>query len=330
MSTQGQGDVVARLEARERTYLDRGGLHYYMLEDAAIDAEAREEITRLRTLLSSSRGEQAWRTPDELPELKDGDRFAVYLAFDTGDVKLADWVAWTEHASEYHASTGVYLGQYPQDGDALYMTDDGFDVRKGDDGRWVSHKHHEDGSKTPFYVTAWIEALRPLPSAPGSVPTSTEPDETQILADGVAAEVAEGSGSWRSCSGCYDTEDGHPTQRYPHSKIFGCDLGNGCSECGGLGVVWDDTDYEDMARHMLSEKSEAVPTSLAGQVPDGYVLVPKEPTDAMIDAGSRACDEFCRHGGYEQGHVYRAMLSAAPQPTAGGDAPTPGTAGEGQ
>lgn len=34
--------------------------------------------------------------------------------------------------------------------------------------------------------------------------------------------------------------------------------------------------------------------------------------------------------GYEQGHVYRAMLSAAPQPTAGGDAPTPGTAGEGQ
>lgn len=106
---------------------------------------------------------ERWKDPSELPELGDGARFHVYLAFSTGDVKLADWTAWTEYGSEYHSTTGVYLGSYPQDGDAYYMTDDGFDVRKGDDGRWFSERHHDDGSKTPFYVVGWIEALKPVP-----------------------------------------------------------------------------------------------------------------------------------------------------------------------
>lgn len=59
---------------------------------------------------------QGWRTPNELPELKDGERLDVYLSFDNGEVKLAGWTAWTTYGSEYHASTGVYLGQFAQDG----------------------------------------------------------------------------------------------------------------------------------------------------------------------------------------------------------------------
>jgi hypothetical protein len=111
---------------------------------------------------------EGWRSPGDLPELKDGERFAAYLAFDTGEVKLADWTAWTDYGSEYHGSTGVYLGQYAQDGDALYMTDDGFEVRKDSDERWFAEKHFDDGTKTPFYVTGWIEALKPIPAPPGS------------------------------------------------------------------------------------------------------------------------------------------------------------------
>jgi hypothetical protein len=63
---------------------------------------------------------------------------------------------------------------------------------------------------------------------------------------GVREEMEKGSGFWSSCSGCYDTEDGHPTGPYSYSHVFGCALGSGCSECGGIGAVWDNTDYEDM------------------------------------------------------------------------------------
>ena len=55
-------------------------------------------------------------------------------------------------------------------------------------------------------------------------------------------------GFWRSCSGCHETVDGQETGWYAYSPIFKCHLGAGCGECGGLGAVWDDTDYEDMAR----------------------------------------------------------------------------------
>jgi hypothetical protein len=61
----------------------------------------------------------------------------------------------------------------------------------------------------------------------------------------------------------------------------------------------------------------SIPTSLAGQVPDGYVLVPKEPTDGMIEAGHEVMETAISVFASD---VYAAMLSAAPQPTAGGDA----------
>jgi hypothetical protein len=67
-------------------------------------------------------------------------------------------------------------------------------------------------------------------------------------------------GFWRSCSGCYETEDGHPTQRYGYSDALGCSLGAGCSECGGLGAVWDNTDYQAMADFMAEDPPATHPT----------------------------------------------------------------------
>lgn len=69
----------------------------------------------------------------------------------------------------------------------------------------------------------------------------------------VEAVLAEGDGIWRSCSGCHETSDGHETGRYPYSDIFKCALGSGCSECGGIGAVWDDTDYGAMADAMAKD-----------------------------------------------------------------------------
>ena len=85
------------------------------------------------------------------------------------------------------------------------------------------------------------------PEASQQAATVTAPVQPVELM-GVAEEIAEGSGFWRECSGCYDTEDGRPTQDYAYSHVFSCALGNGCSECGGIGAVWDNTDYEEMAR----------------------------------------------------------------------------------
>lgn len=44
----------------------------------------------------------------------------------------------------------------------LYMTDDGFDVRKDGD-KWFSEKHFEDRTKEKFFVVGWMEAMKPVP-----------------------------------------------------------------------------------------------------------------------------------------------------------------------
>lgn len=62
----------------------------------------------------------------------------------------------------------------------------------------------------------------------------------------VKERLAEGDGVWMTCTGCHESEDGYDVGYYPHSKVFGCKLGGGCSECGGIGAIWDTTDYEAM------------------------------------------------------------------------------------
>lgn len=69
------------------------------------------------------------------------------------------------------------------------------------------------------------------------------------LADKVG-EAMEDGGFWRSCSGCHETSDGYPIGQAIQSAALKCDLGGGCRECGGIGAIWDDTDYADMAAFM--------------------------------------------------------------------------------
>lgn len=60
------------------------------------------------------------------------------------------------------------------------------------------------------------------------------------IAEVVTEEAADGAAcGWRSCTGCHETNEGYSTGFYPHSKVFGCEMGSGCCECGGLGVVWE-------------------------------------------------------------------------------------------
>lgn len=67
----------------------------------------------------------------------------------------------------------------------------------------------------------------------------------------VADILAENKGFWRSCSGCHEANEGCPTG--PWSIVLECNLGHGCHECGGIGAVWDTTDYADMGDFLASE-----------------------------------------------------------------------------
>ncbi|WP_264858167.1 hypothetical protein [Burkholderia cenocepacia] len=94
----------------------------------------------------------------------------------------------------------------------------------------------------------------------------------------VKETLEAGRGFWRTCSGCHESEDGHPVGEYPYSETLQCDLGAGCGECGGIGAVWDSTDYEDLAafverREEADEAAHAAPSpaderAALPQIPD--------------------------------------------------------------
>lgn len=102
--------------------------------------------------------------------------------------------------------------------------------------------------------------------------TKTEIEDWRArIADVVAEESANGAAvGWRPCTGCHETCDGHEVGHYPHSDVFGCSVGSGCSECGGLGVVWEywskealDDMQGDARRPSISEGVEAEARAVA-------------------------------------------------------------------
>ncbi|WZB76790.1 hypothetical protein WJ972_15605 [Achromobacter insuavis] len=73
--------------------------------------------------------------------------------------------------------------------------------------------------------------------------------------------------AWRSCTGCHELNEGHDTG--PYSAILGCHLGNGCSECGGIGAIWDNTDYQAMADDMARSMGQSVEAAAPCTCPSG-------------------------------------------------------------
>lgn len=92
---------------------------------------------------------------------------------------------------------------------------------------------------------------------PEPTPAPAPTEGATIELDGVAEAIAEGDGFWRSCSGCHETNEGVPLGAY--SSIMKCHLGMGCRECGGIGAIWDATNYIEMCDFMASETALAAP-----------------------------------------------------------------------
>lgn len=102
-----------------------------------------------------------------------------------------------------------------------------------------------------FWWVEWI-VKRSACDAVAAAPTS---HVLPIELNGVSAALDYGKGLWRTCTGCHESNEGYPTG--PYSALMKCHLGGGCFECGGIGAVWDTTDYEDMGRYLVETGWEA-------------------------------------------------------------------------
>ncbi|RZN19506.1 hypothetical protein [Bradyrhizobium sp. Leo121] len=131
-----------------------------------------------------------------------------------------------------------------------------------------------------------------------------------LVSSSIKEQLAEGDGMWVTCSGCHEGEDGYSSGHYPHSEVFGCKLGAGCRECGGIGAIWDTTDYADMARFVLSEEATlghtdggAVALDRAQDAPSSIVM------DALVSVGNQ--DAFLDMPRYTRDLVDRAIEELA-------------------
>lgn len=142
------------------------------------------------------------------------------------------------------------------------------------DGQVVAY-HSGDCNKIVQHHTCEGHLKTPSPD-----PVQTDGELDTVIKEDVERIIKEGDGFWHPCSGCHETVDG---QHYaPYSTIFQTYLGMGCCECGGLGAVWDNTDYEDMAKFM----QESALTPASGQpsdhIGDVNKMVPIHYTDGEL------------------------------------------------
>ncbi|RMX08532.1 hypothetical protein D8I35_05500 [Corticibacter populi] len=127
-------------------------------------------------------------------------------------------------------------------------------------------------------------------------------DGLPIELRGIQETVAEGRGVWRSCSGCHELDEGHDTG--PRSKVFGCALGVGCSECGGIGAVWDTTDYGAMGDALADSMAKPQPSGSGADGLDAAVDKAWSRFQSAIAPTDDELEEFAARYADEQGCIH--------------------------
>lgn len=199
-----------------------------------------------------------------------------------------------------HALAQTYTSGAPDDlgGDAQTMSAGGpgalIDCRKCEDCGWS--------------VTADPQTEVATQTAQEAVPVDLI--DAQAVAD--AVENCEGAGNWMSCSGCHELNDGYPTG--PYSPALKCHLGLGCTECGGLGAIWDTTDYAAMGDWLAKELVADVDRE-AAHPPQPSVSVAeaalKEARANMQHIKERLVGEWPRNGTLELIETHQRKIDAA-------------------
>lgn len=137
----------------------------------------------------------------------------------------------------------------------------------------------------PYVIRAALAHPSPAPKAE---PVAGEVIDARTVAEAVAN--CEGVGNWMSCTGCHELDEGHPTGRY--STALKCYLGLGCTECGGLGAVWDTTDYAAMGDWLAKELVDDVDREIAQAAPAPVAV----PLDAHSTLTRRIANGAIRAG----------------------------------
>lgn len=100
----------------------------------------------------------------------------------------------------------------------------------------------------------FLAAIRAL----SAEPAQGAPDFAKTIAYVIKEESLGGAAcGWKSCSGCLETSEGQHCGDYPYSDLFKTHVGFGCSDCGGLGVVWEyysKSCLDEMQRELKSAK----------------------------------------------------------------------------
>lgn len=162
---------------------------------------------------------------------------------------------WTKR----HEKQPLYTNPIPavpaQEADTVTIPKAALDWLMGEgpdaDGYWFG----DDAGLRPIGSFWWRGKFRSMIDA-NPTPAHSGEAELPIELSSVADELADGNGSWVSCSGCHNLNEGVPEG--PWSKVFECHLGGGCRECGGIGAVWDNTDYRDFGNDQYSGEREAM------------------------------------------------------------------------
>ncbi|WP_063588864.1 hypothetical protein [Achromobacter ruhlandii] len=111
--------------------------------------------------------------------------------------------------------------------------------------------------------TLTVDQVKIIPQVAAETQPAPRPAGAPVAGEAVALElrgvpetIKEGDGFWRSCTGCHELNEGRDTG--PYSAVLRCHLGQGCSECGGIGAIWDSTDYQAMADDMARDMGKSV------------------------------------------------------------------------
>ncbi|HDV6320888.1 TPA: hypothetical protein RJR38_002720 [Burkholderia multivorans] len=97
--------------------------------------------------------------------------------------------------------------------DALTLSEDRID--------WIANAHCPGGTAYPSNVKNAIrEALREARATSANETGVEGAPVIPIELSSVAETVADGTGFWRSCSGCHETNEGHETGHYTPTARF--------------------------------------------------------------------------------------------------------------
>lgn len=123
---------------------------------------------------------------------------------------------------------------------------------------------YEQKAEAALRAAAAVQKRESMPRPTGSHlapgyddPAAAVQERTHVVvpigeAERIAHACQEYGGWWHSCSGCHETNEGYSTGHYPYDQRFKCEMGAGCNECGGLGVVWQIAPTEEECRAMLA------------------------------------------------------------------------------